>query len=65
MLKLIFQKGSDIVVIDDNSADRGDITNCWLKPRVLLRTFHSLRQQWTWLYEDKNIINEDDRVTLI
>lgn len=52
-------------MIDDSSAERGAITKCWPQVRVLLCTFHFLQQQWTWLYEGKNKISKDDRVTLI
>ena len=57
--------GPDVVMIDDSSAERGAITKCWPQVRVLLCTFHFLQRQWTWLYEGKNKISKDDRVTLI
>ena len=59
----VLETGPDVVMIDDN-AERGAITKCWPKARVLVCTFHFLRQ-WTWLCEGENIINKDDRVTLI
>ena len=75
MLKSIFpasafygkgsEAGPDVIMIDDSSAERGAITKCWPKACVLLCTFHFLQRQWTWLYEGKNKINKDDRVTLI
>ena len=56
MLKLILpagafygkgsEAGPDVVMIDDNSAERGAITKCWPKACVLC-TFHFPQRQWT------------------
>ena len=43
------EAGPSVVMIDDNSSERGAITKCWPKACVLLSTFHLLQRRWMWL----------------
>lgn len=59
------QVGPDVVMIDNSSAERGTINQCWPNACILLCTFHFLQRQWTWLFEGKNKISKGDQATLI
>ena len=57
--------GPAAFMIDDSIVEQAALSKCWPSARLLLCTFHFLQRRWTWLYEGKNRIQKDDRITLI
>ena len=57
--------GPTAIMIDDSIVEQVALSKIWPSAIILLCTFHFLQRRWTWLYEGKNKIQKDDRVTLI
>ena len=57
--------GPSAFMIDDSTVERSALSITWPSAHILLCTFHFLQRRWTWLYEGKNCIQKEDRVTLI
>ena len=57
--------GPSAFMIDDSIVEHTALSVTWPSARILLCTFHFLQRRWTWLYEGKNCIQKEDRVTLI
>ena len=52
-------------MIDDSISERSAIERAWANAQVLLCTFHFLQRRWTWLYDGKNKIGKNERLTFI
>ena len=59
------EQGPAIVMTDDSSAERNALQSVWPKTKRLLCVFHFLQQNWTWLHDGTNKIDNYDRMTLI
>jgi len=59
------QKGPAVVMTDDSMTEKGALKTMWPMSSQLLCTFHFLQRRWTWLWEGKNRIHNDDRAVLI
>ena len=59
------EKGPDIIMTDDCTAERNPLHGAWPSSRLLLCVFHFLQQQWTWLHDGSNCIANGDRKVLI
>ena len=57
--------GPQIFMIDDSISERSAIERAWPNAQVLLCTFHFLQRRWTWLYDGKNKIGKNERLTFI
>ena len=50
---------------DDNSGQRGALSDIWKESILLLCTFHFLQAVWRWLFNSNNSINKEDRQHLM
>ena len=50
---------------DDSSTEKGALKATWPHATQLLCVFHFLQRRWTWLWEAKNKIHNNDRRPLI
>ena len=57
--------GPAVLMIDDSVVEQATLSKCWPMAKILLCTFHFLQRPWTWLYDGKNRILNEDRVVLI
>ena len=47
---------------DDSGTEKDVLRSVWPNSIQLLCIFHFLQRRWTWLYEGKNKIQQQDRV---
>ena len=50
-----------IFMTDDDSGQRGALSDIWKESILLLCTFHFLQAVWRWLFNANNNINKEDR----
>ena len=58
-------KGPHIFMNDDDSGQRGALSDIWKESILLLCTFHFLQAVWHWLFNSNNSINKEDRQHLM
>ena len=51
-----------IFMTDDDSGQRGALSDIWKESILLLCTFHFLQAVWRWLFNANNNINKEDRL---
>ena len=59
------ESGPTLCMTDDCGTEKGALRSVWPNSIQLLCIFHFLQRRWTWLYEGKNKIQQQDCVTLI
>ena len=59
------KKGPHIFMTDDDSGQRGALSDIWKESILLLCTFHFLQAVWRWLFNSNNSINKEDRQHLM
>ncbi len=57
--------GPTVVMTDDSNTEKQALKTVWPNAVQLLCTFHFLQRRWTWLYEGKNKISNQDRSSLL
>jgi len=57
--------GPHIFMTDDDSGQRGALSEIWKDALLLLCTFHFLQAVWRWLFNSNNNINKEDRQHLM
>ena len=57
--------GPRIFMTDDDSGQRGALSDIWKDALLLLCTFHFLQAVWRWLFNSNNNINKEDRQHLM
>ena len=57
--------GPQIFMTDDDSGQRGALSDIWKDALLLLCTFHFLQAVWRWLFNSNNNINKEDRQHLM
>ncbi|KAL9978127.1 hypothetical protein ACROYT_G015612 [Oculina patagonica] len=53
--------GPQIFMTDDDSGQRGALSDTWKDSLLLLCTFHFLQAVWRWLFNSNNNISKEDR----
>ena len=57
--------GPQIFMTDDDSGQRGALSDTWKDSLLLLCTFHFLQAVWRWLFNSNNNISKEDRQHLM
>ena len=61
----VVKKGPSVVMIDDSNTEKQALKDIRPNTIQLLCTFHFLQCRWTWLYEGRNWIGNQDRAILL
>ena len=59
------KKGPSVVMTDDSNTEKQVLKSILPNAIQLLCTFHFLQCRWTWLYEERNRIGNQDRAILL
>ena len=59
------EKGPQLFITDDSSAERSAIRATWPDSTLLLCVFHYLQSWWSWLWDSKQCIHKDDKQPII
>ena len=57
--------GPTVVMTDDSNTEKHALKTVWPNAVQLLCIFHFLQRRWTWLYEGKNKISNQDKSFLL